>query len=104
MPSDVKFGEQGFFARRTEPDFDRVLQSAVDYRGDISLCLVGGEKVEAFLFNYRAGSLELFENGSSAVRKIPSKDVESIEFSGKDEAKGKSWEDWQNKKLEKKTS
>jgi hypothetical protein len=86
------------------------LDKAFDYRGDITLTLKDGRKVEGYLFDRRSsGSLQ-----SSIVRIIPvgnqSKvnvsyaDIRGLQFSGKDTAAGKSFESWVTKYWAKKAA
>ena len=85
-------------------DQDRIeaLDKAFDYRGDVTLDLVSGERVEGFLFNRDARTsppqAELFIKGSDVPRVIPYAEIASIAFTGKDPASGKSWQDWVTKK------
>jgi hypothetical protein len=76
------------------------LDKAFDYRGDVTLDLANGEKVEGFLFNRDAATAqaELFIKGSDEPRVIPYADIVAIAFTGKDPASGKSWQDWVTKK------
>ena len=76
------------------------LEKAFDYRGDVTLTLKSGERIEAFIFNCQTGPtladsfLQYFTPSSPAKRKVSYEDIASVEFSGKDRAAGKHWEDW----------
>jgi hypothetical protein len=64
------------------------LDKAFDYRGDVTLDLANGEKVEGFLFNRDAATAqaELFIKGSDEPRVIPYADIvlslKRLRFSG----------------------
>jgi hypothetical protein len=58
--------------------------------------------VEGYIFNRDAHAkpprIEMFLKGSDDPRIIPYADIESIAFTGKDTANGKSWDAWVSKK------
>jgi hypothetical protein len=86
------------------------LEKAFDYRGDVTITLKSGEKIEAYIFNRRTGvSLEdswvqYFVANAPDKRKLSYADVARLEFSGKDRAAGKHWEDWVKAYNEKKAA
>lgn len=76
------------------------LEQAFDYRGDVTLTLNSGEGVTGYIFDRRtAESLE-----ASTVRLLPAaggpkitvrySDIARLEFTGKDAAHGKTFENW----------
>ncbi len=83
------------------------LEKAFDYRGDITLTTHDGQRVEGFVFDRRRGQdledssvrLMLKKGGKTTVRYA---DVAGIDFSGKDPARGKSFERWVKKYVAKK--
>ena len=97
MSSTNKF-QQGVEIRSTDSDFNEGIQAAVDYRGDVTLIMKDGRVVEGFMFNSYNNSLELFPKNSPQKASVPVSHVSCIQFSGKDEAMGKSWEDYAKKK------
>ena len=97
MAESKKF-EQGVEIRSTDSDFNEGIQAAVDYRGDVTLHLKDGRVVEGFMYNSYNGALEIFPKNSPQKASVPVNDVSTIQFSGKDEAMGKSWEDYVKKK------
>lgn len=97
MLETQKFSE-GVVIRRGDIDFDEGLVAAVDYRGDVTLELRDGNQVEGFLFNANADRLDLFPKNSPQKQSVLIQDVKSVTFSGKDEAAGKSWDDWIKKR------
>ncbi|MHC5003668.1 MAG: hypothetical protein ACYTJ0_11135 [Planctomycetota bacterium] len=84
------------------------IETAFDYRGDVTIVRRSGEPVEGYLFDRRRGdSLE-----SSSVRviarpdgrrlTIAGADIAELHLSGRDTAAGKSFETWMRKYVEKK--
>jgi hypothetical protein len=111
MPADVKTEPgaraaslQGtVFVFQNEQERVEAIDKAFDYRGDVTL-QVRGETIEGYLFNRDAAAkpprVELFAKGSEEPRLIPYADIESIAFSGRDTADGKSWDAWVSKKAD----
>lgn len=96
--------EQGLRVSRSadRTHFDEALRAAVDYRGDVSIDRAGGT-VTGFLFDLRAGdSLRLMDAETGEKIAVPIAEVEAIEFSGKDAASGKTWENWVRRYVERK--
>ncbi|HEV8243719.1 MAG TPA: hypothetical protein VGQ07_06975 [Nitrospirales bacterium] len=88
------------------PSNDAERRQAVDvafgYRGDVTLELTSGEKIEGYIFNRNASAsppvLQLFPKGQAGTRVVPYADIVTIALSGEDTASGKSWETWVKKK------
>ena len=84
----------------SEEDLRQAMEKAFDYRGDITLTLKDGRRVEAFIFNRQTGTtlqdsfVQFFEPNVTAKQKVSYADIARIEFTGKDRAAGKHWEDW----------
>ena len=80
----------------------KVIELAFDYRGDVTLELQSGERLEGFVFDRNrespSPSLKLFPKNQAGTREVGYEHVVSIVFSGEDTASGKSWEEWLNKK------
>ena len=74
------------------------LQTAFDYRGDVTLELSGGEQAVGFVFRYdeKPGQVHLFvsQGKDSAPQTLPADRVTRVRFTGEDTAFGKSWHDW----------
>ena len=83
-----------------EEDLKKALEKAFDYRGDVTLTTKAGERIEAYIFNRSTGStladsyVQYFTPKAEDKRKLSYADIARIEFSGKDRAAGKHWEDW----------
>ena len=94
----------------SDEDLRQALDTALDYRGDVTLTLENGERIEAFIFNCQTGPtladsfLQYFTPSSNEKRKASYADIARIEFSGKDRAAGKHWEDWVKAYNEKKAA
>jgi hypothetical protein len=79
------------------------LEKAFDYRGDVTLTLKSGERVEAYIFNRNTGAtlaesfIRYFTPGANDKRKVSYAEIARLEFTGKDRAAGKHWEAWVEK-------
>ena len=84
----------------SEDDLRNALERAFNYRGDITVTLKSGERIEIYVFNRHTGAtladswVQYFAPNSSDKRKLSYADVARLEFTGKDRAAGKHWEDW----------
>jgi Zn/Cd-binding protein ZinT len=93
-----------------ENDLRQALEKAFDYRGDVTLTLKSGEKIEAFIFNRHTGAtlaesyVQYFTPAAPEKRKLSYAEIARLEFSGKDRAAGKHWEDWVKAYNEKKAA
>lgn len=93
-----------------EEELREALEKAFDYRGDVTLTLKDGSKVEGYLYDRRsAATLQqslvrvLPQNGFPRVS-IPYSEIGALVFSGRDTAAGKSWEAWMRKYWERKAA
>ena len=83
-----------------EDDLRLALGKALDYRGDVTLTLKNGERIEAYIFNCQTGPtladsyVQYFSPSATDKRKVSYAEIARVEFSGKDRAAGKHWEDW----------
>jgi hypothetical protein len=84
----------------SEDDLRNALEKAFDYRGDVTITTKAGERIEAFIFNRHTGNsladsyVQYFAPNLAAKQKLGYGDIARLEFSGKDRAAGKHWEDW----------
>lgn len=94
----------------SDEDVRQALEKAFDYRGDVTLTLKSGEVIEAYIFNRQTGStladsfLQYFTPKAPEKRKVSYAEIARLEFSGKDRAAGKHWEDWVKAYNEKKVA
>jgi len=84
----------------SDEDVRQALEKAFDYRGDVTITLKSGERIEAYIFNRQTGPtladsfVQYFTPAASAKQKLSYAEIARLEFSGKDRAAGKHWEDW----------
>jgi len=84
----------------SDDDLRLALEKAFDYRGDVTITLKNGERVEAYIFNRQTGAtladsyVQYFSPKSPNKLKLSYADIARLEFTGKDRAAGKHWEDW----------
>jgi hypothetical protein len=95
----------------TDQEIRDAFEKAFDYRGDLTITLKTGEKVEGYLFDRVSDAVLLSEcyvrvkpkNRSDRI-KILYGDIAAIAFTGKDTAAGKSFAAWVKKYREKKAA
>ncbi len=97
-------------ALASDAEIREALEKAFDYRGDITITLKDGSRVEGYLFDRRQGSTL----AQSFVRIIPMdnkgkvnvaySDIAALAFTGRDTAAGKTFEAWVKKYWEKKAA
>jgi hypothetical protein len=84
----------------SDDDLRQALEKAFDYRGDVTITTKSGEKIEAYIFNRTTGAtlagsfVQYFSPKSPAKLTLNYSEIARLEFSGKDRAAGKHWEDW----------
>jgi hypothetical protein len=84
----------------SEDDLRNALEKAFDYRGDVTITTRAGKRVEAYIFNRRTGAtlaesyVQYFEPNVEGKQTLSYADIARLEFTGKDRAAGKHWEDW----------
>jgi hypothetical protein len=94
----------------SDEDLRQALEKALDYRGDVTITLKNGERIEAFIFNRSTGAtladswVQYFTPKAPEKRKLSYAEIARLEFSGKDRAAGKHWEDWVKAYNEKKAA
>jgi hypothetical protein len=93
-----------------EDDLKAALEKAFDYRGDVTLTLKSGQRIEAYIFNRVTGPtlaesyVQYFTPAAADKRKLSYAEIARLEFSGKDRAAGKHWEAWVQKYNERKAA
>jgi len=94
----------------TDVEIRSALEQAFDYRGDVTLTLKNEEQIEAYIFNRKTGDsladsyLEYFTASAPEKRRLSYAEIARLEFTGKDRAAGKQWEDWIRKYNERKAA
>ena len=78
------------------------IEAAFDYRGHVTLNFKNGDKIEGFVYNRvlkgTAPFVEIFLKGSAEPRSYQVSALTGIALTGVDEAAGKSYQDWLEKK------
>ena len=97
-------------ALASEDEVREALEKAFDYRGDITVTLKDGGKIDGYLFDRRSGRtlaesfIRIIPVNSQAKLTISYADVAALAFSGRDTAAGKSFDAWVKKYWEKKAA
>jgi hypothetical protein len=93
----------------TSDEIREAFDKAFDYRGDLTITLRTGDKVEGYVFDRRAETADLsqcvvrmFPKNSAEKMSIRYSDIAALAFTGKDSAAGKSFDAWVKKYNEKK--
>jgi len=95
----------------TDAEIREALEKAFDYRGDLTITMKSGEKVEGYLFDRRNDGPALADcyarmipKGRQEKIRVAYSDVAALAFTGKDTAAGKSFAAWVKKYNEKKAA
>jgi hypothetical protein len=94
----------------SDDDVRTALEKAFDYRGDLTVTLKDGGKVEGYCFDRRPGAtladsvVRLFPKDRDEKVTVRFSDVAALAFTGRDTAAGKSFETWVRKYNEKKAA
>lgn len=77
---------------------ERVIDLAFDYRGNTTIVCTDGSEMVAYVFNRNKDVAEpfiqVFDDKGDGPFTIPYARIQSIKFTGKDTAAGRSWEAW----------
>lgn len=100
---------EGWVPDLASPDELReALEKAFNYRGDVSVTLKNGSKVDGYIFDRRTGDsldnslVRIYLKDSTEKLSVRYSDIAGLAFTGRDTAAGKSWEAWVRKYWEKK--
>lgn len=94
----------------TDEETREALEKAFNYRGDVTITLKDGRKLDCYIFDRRSSAtlydsvVRVFAQGSTEKLSIRYSEIAGLEFTGRDTAAGKSWEAWVKKYLEKKAA
>jgi hypothetical protein len=95
----------------SDAEIREALEKAFDYRGDLTITLKSGAKVEGYVYDRKLKGSSLAEcfarvmpKDSSEKLLIPFSDVAALAFTGRDTAAGKSFAAWVKKYNEKKAA
>jgi hypothetical protein len=110
-PGTVHEAVQGWVPQlATEDELRIALETAFDYRGDVTLTTKDGTKIEGYIFDRVSGPtlansfVRILPKDSNQRQKIAYADIAALAFTGRDPAAGKSWEAWVRKYWEKKAA
>jgi len=91
------------------PTLRDVIERAFNYRGDVTVCRrKPHEPIEGYLFNRSFkrddahSTVSIIDKRDNTRQTIALSDIESIEFTGRDTAAGKSFDTWVRKYVQKK--
>ena len=88
----------------------KALDNAFEYRGDVTLTLRDGQVVEGYIYDRRPSQdlehslVRIMPRDQDEKLEIPYDQIARLQFSGKDTAHGKSWENWLIRWAEKKAA
>jgi hypothetical protein len=95
----------------TAPEIRAALETAFDYRGDVTITLKDGRSIEGYIFDRNSESqtldecfVRLFPKDQDHKLSIRYSDIARLQFTGRDTAAGKSFETWVKKYREKKAA
>jgi hypothetical protein len=110
-PGTVHEGIEGWIPElANEDDLRGALEKAFDYRGDVTLTIKDGSKIEGYIFDRIAGPslttsfVRILPKDSSPRVKVCYADISALAFTGRDTAAGKSFDAWIRKYWEKKAA
>lgn len=95
----------------TAEEIRAALEKAFDYRGDLTITLKDGRKIEGYIFDRRTKGpglsdcfVRLMPKNEPGKISIPYNEIAALAFTGRDTAAGKSFEAWVKKYNEKKAA
>lgn len=94
----------------SEQEIRGALEQAFDYRGDVTITLKTGLKIEGYVYDRQPAEylhkavVRVMPKDSAERVAIPYSEIAALVFSGRDTAAGKSWEAWVRKYWEKKAA
>lgn len=102
--------EQGVRVQADDPVILRqALTMAVNYRGDVTITRAStGAVIEGYLFDHRPATdpaddiVRMIPKDGSGKLSLPASDIATLEFTGRDTARGKSFETWMKKYVQRK--
>lgn len=94
----------------TQEELREALEQAFDYRGDVTVTLKTGGRIEGYIFDRRSAPalhlsvVRIMPRDTHERVSIPYSEIAGLAFTGRDTAAGKSWEAWVRKYWEKKSA
>ena len=94
-----------------EAEIRAALEKAFDYRGDVTLTLKDGRRIEGYLFDRDGGPaaladcrVRIFPKDSEQKLTVRYSDIAALAFTGRDTAEGRSFATWVKKHRERKAA
>lgn len=81
------------------------LDLAMDYRGDVTLVLRGGERIDGYIYDRRrrpSRAVRIMPRDGEVGLLVPDESIALLEVTGKDTAAGRTFENWVKRYVEKK--
>jgi len=104
-PTESKSPEGSVIETATTAQRAAAIETAFDYRGDVTITIRDGHTLEGYIFDRRlqddAPSFRMMLTADGSRRQVALEDVVRLNFSGRDPAAGRSWETWIRKYAEK---
>ena len=100
VPAAAAHSPEGRVFEFTDPQrAEEALELAFDYRGDVTVLLADGRRVEGYLFDRRQDAqgnliVRFMRSDSPQRESVLAKEIRKLAFTGRDTALGKSWETW----------
>jgi hypothetical protein len=98
-------------ALATVSEIHEALEKAFDYRGDLTITLKDGQKIEGYIFDRKIKGpalndcfIRVMPKDKPGKLSIPYSDIAALAFTGRDTAAGKSFAAWVKKYNEKKAA
>lgn len=82
-----------------DPEFAAALRAATDYRGDVTIGLNDGTRVEGYIYDLDETAMRILPTDGGPRITIDRIRAVRLEFTGRDTAAGKSWDTWVKKYL-----
>ena len=90
------------FALNPPEEVCRMIEEAFHYRGDVTVHVQSGERIEGYIFNRipdaESPYLQMYIHGHNAPRHILYSEIVAVSLTGEDTASGGDWEAWIKKK------
>jgi len=94
----------------TEEETREALEQAFGYRGDVTITLKTGVRIEGYIFDRRPAPalhraiVRIMPKDTSERVSIPYSEIAGLAFTGRDSAAGRNWEAWVQRYWEKKAA
>ena len=88
-------------------EFQAALEAACGYRGDVTLHFKDGSSIEGYVFDLKRAdpahhAVRILPKDGRSRMTVAESTIQSLSFTGKDAAAGKTWENWMRRYAEKK--